>query len=374
MNTEIINSKKTGNFIFELRKEKHMTQEELSKLIPISRQAVSKWERGETIPDSATLLKLSEIFNVSINEILYGEKILKNDNELNEKILLNIYEDRNITKRKIKFMFLALLLLLIAFLLYYFITSYKSIKIYTISTSNSEISNVEGLFIKTNSKLYLKFDDINFNEHKAKIKKITLYYIDEFGKEILICSTFENNIKLIDYIGYNEYFDISKIDYIIENMFVRFEFENKNEEIVKLIFTEDYTNNKLFLFNKKSIGINIALNDAKNESDDLIIKLIKNNFNKTKNGYEYKDIKNNNEINAIFKNEILIINVTNDKYIEEWQYNFNNKLIIYDYSDNHKLGFTIYYKNNSYICLIGSCVNYEANLQKFWDYLNAMLY
>ncbi len=67
-------NEKIGSFIKKLREEKNLTQEELARLIPIGRGAVSKWERGVTIPDSITLLKLSEIFNVSINEILLGKK------------------------------------------------------------------------------------------------------------------------------------------------------------------------------------------------------------------------------------------------------------------------------------------------------------
>ena len=64
MNNEVMNSKKTGEFICNLRKSNGMTQLELAEKIPISRQAVSKWERGETIPDASSLIKLSVIFNV----------------------------------------------------------------------------------------------------------------------------------------------------------------------------------------------------------------------------------------------------------------------------------------------------------------------
>ena len=70
-----MNQEKIGNFIKSLRESHNMTQEELASLIPISRQAISKWERGLGIPDSSTLICLSKIFDVSINEILSGEHI-----------------------------------------------------------------------------------------------------------------------------------------------------------------------------------------------------------------------------------------------------------------------------------------------------------
>lgn len=74
-----MDQQKIGKFICNLRKEKNLSQNQLADMTPISRQAVSKWERGITIPDSSVLIKLSEIFTVSINEILAGEKIPKKE-------------------------------------------------------------------------------------------------------------------------------------------------------------------------------------------------------------------------------------------------------------------------------------------------------
>ncbi len=58
-------NEKFGCFICQLRKEKSMSQQELADLIPIGREAISKWERGKTIPDYDSMIKLSEIFNLS---------------------------------------------------------------------------------------------------------------------------------------------------------------------------------------------------------------------------------------------------------------------------------------------------------------------
>ena len=62
-----MNPEKISKFIYELRIEKKLSQYQLADMIPISRQAVSKWERAQTIPDSSTLIRLSEIFGVTIN-------------------------------------------------------------------------------------------------------------------------------------------------------------------------------------------------------------------------------------------------------------------------------------------------------------------
>ena len=63
----------TGKFIKELREKHKLTQQELADIIPVTREAVSKWERGISLPDSDCLVKLSTLFKVSINEILDGE-------------------------------------------------------------------------------------------------------------------------------------------------------------------------------------------------------------------------------------------------------------------------------------------------------------
>lgn len=53
-----------------LRKSHDYTQEDLAKKLDISRQAVSKWETGTTIPDLEVLLKISKLYNITINDIL----------------------------------------------------------------------------------------------------------------------------------------------------------------------------------------------------------------------------------------------------------------------------------------------------------------
>lgn len=66
---------KIGKFIAICRKEKHLTQEQLAEKLDVSKNAVSKWERGICLMDIRLLQPLSEILEVSCNEILSGEKI-----------------------------------------------------------------------------------------------------------------------------------------------------------------------------------------------------------------------------------------------------------------------------------------------------------
>lgn len=58
------------NIIYELRKKKGMSQDELAESVMVTRQAVSRWENGETVPNTDTLKLLSKEFDVSINTLL----------------------------------------------------------------------------------------------------------------------------------------------------------------------------------------------------------------------------------------------------------------------------------------------------------------
>ena len=64
---------KVSKNITKLRNEKNLTQEDIAKELFVTRQTVSSWESGRTHPDIETLVKLSEIFSVSTEELIYGK-------------------------------------------------------------------------------------------------------------------------------------------------------------------------------------------------------------------------------------------------------------------------------------------------------------
>ena len=64
----------TANRLVELRKKNNLSQEELAEKLGVSRQAVSKWERSEASPDTDNLIALAEIYGMSLDELIFGEK------------------------------------------------------------------------------------------------------------------------------------------------------------------------------------------------------------------------------------------------------------------------------------------------------------
>ena len=68
-----------GKFIAELRKEHGFTQEQLGNKIGVTNKTVSRWETGTYFPPADVLLTMSELFDVSINEILSGKRLSKEE-------------------------------------------------------------------------------------------------------------------------------------------------------------------------------------------------------------------------------------------------------------------------------------------------------
>jgi len=69
-----VDQKKIGSFLKELRKEKGITQEEFAENLCVSGRTVSRWETGTNMPDISLLVEISEFFDVSIPEIINGER------------------------------------------------------------------------------------------------------------------------------------------------------------------------------------------------------------------------------------------------------------------------------------------------------------
>ena len=65
---------KIGSFLKELRKEKQLTQENLAERLNVSNRTVSRWETGSNMPDIGMLVELADFYDVSIPEIINGER------------------------------------------------------------------------------------------------------------------------------------------------------------------------------------------------------------------------------------------------------------------------------------------------------------
>ncbi len=86
---------KIGKFIAECRKQKDLTQLQLADRLGITDKAVSKWERGISMPDSSIMLELCDILGITVNDLLSGEKVtMDNYNKESESNLLEMLRQK----------------------------------------------------------------------------------------------------------------------------------------------------------------------------------------------------------------------------------------------------------------------------------------
>ena len=86
---------KIGKFIAACRKKENLTQLQLAEKLGITDRAVSKWETGKCLPDSAIMLDLCGLLGISVNDLLCGEVVMmENYNKETEKQLLEMIKEK----------------------------------------------------------------------------------------------------------------------------------------------------------------------------------------------------------------------------------------------------------------------------------------
>ncbi len=95
-----MNQIKIGKFISEKRKEKNITQNELSEMLGVSDRAISKWENGVCLPDASNMPQLCKILDITINDLFSGKIVDMKDNE--KKLEENLLEITRIKEQRDK--------------------------------------------------------------------------------------------------------------------------------------------------------------------------------------------------------------------------------------------------------------------------------
>ena len=94
--------KRIGKFIASCRKKQKLTQEQLAEKLNITYKAVSKWETGKGLPDASIMKDLCNNLKITVNELLSGELINKEDyNKRAEEYMLEIYRQKEEGDRRL---------------------------------------------------------------------------------------------------------------------------------------------------------------------------------------------------------------------------------------------------------------------------------
>ena len=255
---------KIGNFIKELRLEKNWSQEELASKLYISRQSVSKWENGQTAPSMSIMIKLAEIFDLTVSEIMTGEKAtnekVKNITSTTSNEIIKMHKE---TKKVRKLSCIIILVLLFSFLGYYFFTSYRSQQIYKIYGESDNFTIENGLLVITKSNVYFTIQNVN---SKEDIESITLYFLNDNERQDLYTNYEKTSVFIPDFMGYNENINYQNIKSIINSLYLEIKSKNYSESL-KLNFRKIYENDELIKFEKNNVGANSEVNHEINKNN-----------------------------------------------------------------------------------------------------------
>ena len=186
-----MNIEKIGKFIAENRKKMLLTQEELGHKLGVTGKTVSRWENGNYMPDLSLLIPLSQVLNITLNELLLGEKISQNDiNKSEESLEATINYSTKTIKKKTKKIFLKIVISLIIIFFISFI-SYKvyllhKYDIYQIPEAKQLIDNFHNAqTINVKSKVlnddeYLILDNIKIRNDFKNYSEVTITNNDPY--------------------------------------------------------------------------------------------------------------------------------------------------------------------------------------------------
>ena len=278
--------KKTGTIILEARKKLNMTQKDLADKLYVSDKAVSKWERGLCFPDISVLIPLTEILNISLYDLLRGEKMNKKEVEETLKNTIN-YSNSELKRKKKKYMTMCSIVIAIVVLIssiaLIYINKNKDIgaivdrdTIYDISYYSDYKTSIDNTNGEKLELIIMKLP-LNWRERQFKIsddtikinydvsyKEIVKAYNDEgYVKEAMI-----NNVSIIFTtvsgvdsveIRYTDHkysiskdklqkaFNISNFDEVIEK-------DDWNKLVSSKLIDDDFVNNTFKLFDKSEIS------------------------------------------------------------------------------------------------------------------------
>lgn len=215
-----MNQQKIGRFIANLRHEKGLTQEEFGNRIGVSSKTISRWENGNYMPDISLLEVISKELNITISELLKGERI-EQDNLLNEsnKDIINLLKNNKKDRKKYIKIFIVGLIILIIWIFLAIVQTIRINKLVEddgiIFNENREHINKKGVEITLEEYEILNFSnltkdeienisreeiDLRVNEYYATLQAYRWYgslgTVEPTGKKVKLYDTEVSVIKI----------------------------------------------------------------------------------------------------------------------------------------------------------------------------------
>ena len=284
---------KVGRLISNSRKDKNMTQKDLASLLHITDKAISKWERGISLPDISLLIPISNILDISVYELLGGE--MKEDlskKEVEEVVKTSVKKGVEDNKLKVRIQKIIITILSVIIMLFsgVFIFTYLGIK----------TNFVEYLINPTTRPEKIKIED--YGEYNLEITNKQL--INDTNKP---CD--DNNFNCIGQLTSRLPLKNKKISGNESLDTIVYTFDMKEKEYNKSWYDKNYSKKGMVVVSLKSFIIIKNLEYMRFEFKDKTYTISKNdviNFYKDKE-IEFRDLT----FEDIWKEQV--INKLNDK-------------------------------------------------------------
>ena len=278
--------KKTGTIISDARRKLNMTQKDLADKLYVSDKAVSKWERGLCFPDISVLIPLTENLNISLYDLLRGEKMNKKEVEETLKNTIN-FSNNELKRNKKKYTIISLIIIFIIVLtcIVTFIINNKNNDIsgivdkdtiydisyysdYKTSLKSTNGENIELIIMKLplnwlERQIEINSDTIKINYNVTYKNVVKAYDDEDYVKEAIIniasvIFTTVSDVNSVE-IKFNDYrYSITKEilqeTYSITNFEEVIEKEKWDKLITRKLISDEFVNNTFKLFKKSKVS------------------------------------------------------------------------------------------------------------------------
>lgn len=222
-----------AKFITEQRKERGLTQNDLAKKLNVTDKAVSKWERGHNYPDISTIEALAKVFDVTVLELLNGERKMNQDLKEKDSIDKAVSETLDFTKQMIKnqkrnYLNQGLILIIVFLLVFVGYQGYNQL-FGSFGTSVKSLNDQLSTLHEDFDNLQIELDSVKA-EVACQNSPITkgIYYTTTgaswrlYSLQFLTCS-------LIKTVAYDEYGSLDSVRYYTLNQFEPLKFKITGE-------------------------------------------------------------------------------------------------------------------------------------------------
>lgn len=385
-----------ANTIYNIRKERNITQKELADLIGVSDRTISKWENGSTVPDLETIKKLCNELGISPDSIVKSEKNYK-DRLQDFKRMVGKFLNY-ILKNIFLIGFIVVFILLLA----YFINNYNTIRIYNLTYESKNITFKDGYFFKTKVLNIITINNIKLEKinYEPTSTKIELYTYLNGDKHVIYESDTLNNIYIEESKSYSDLLTKDVIENIKNNLYIKIyttDIDNNNYSYEsKLILKQKLNNNKLCYNeyikeqNKKieDLGLQnpfLVLKENKYnndnttpvvESDNSINKLESLGFTYDEKTETYTKIDEDGEIKYKTSTNIIKITHSYESNLYETTLTIANQRIsctIFDNNGNVVMNVKYIIGSKNKECLLGNCKNYSNEINHILSIYNEIV-